>query len=281
MTQNPLEKLYRSKKLHVSLPTNGAYYPSGIKLSVDGEIGVMPMTAADEIKLKTPDSLFNGEALFELFKSCVPDVVNPEEMPICDVDKLLIAIRVATSGVNMDISATCPACDQSDVYQIDLTQIMNTAQPIPLDNLVPISEGVTVEISPLALSNQVKSQIETFYHYRMQQMINDDSTDTEKKAQIFDEALLKAITIQISQIADCIMKVSIEEPNEDPIEVTDRDHIFQWVENMDSATHAKIKDALEILSDPKMDNEITLRCHNSECNHEYPIKVDLNPVNFF
>lgn len=281
MTQNPLEKLYRHKKLYVSLPSGGRFYHSGIKLSADGEIGVMPMSAVDEIKLKTPDSLFNGEALFDLFKSCVPDIENPEEMPICDVDKLLIAIRVATSGTDLDVKGICPKCGKEEVYQIDLTTIMNTAQDIPQDNVVKLGEGVEVELNPLTLRSQIKNQIETFYQFRMQQMITDDSTDEEKKAQIFDEALLKAITIQTSQVADCILKVTLLEGS-DEIVVTDKDQIFQWVENIDSHTHAAIKDALNELSDPHMQDVIKIQCPDEEnCGHTYETKVDLNPVNFF
>ena len=160
MSQNPLEKLYRTKKVYTSLPSKGQYYHSGVTLSVDGELGVMPMTAADEIKLKTPDTLFNGEALFELFKSCAPDIVNPREMPACDVDKLLIAIRVATSGVNMDVSAKCPKCKKSETYQIDLTQIMNTAQEITDENTVELDGDVIVHINPLTLDSQIKGLTE-------------------------------------------------------------------------------------------------------------------------
>ena len=52
MSQNPLTHLYRKKSLYVALPSKGKYYKDGIELSVDEELGVLPMTTADEIKLK-------------------------------------------------------------------------------------------------------------------------------------------------------------------------------------------------------------------------------------
>lgn len=280
MNQNPLQKLYRNKNIFVTLPSAGSYYSTPPKLSVDGEIGIMSMTAADEIKLKTPDSLFNGESLFDLFQSCVPDITDPREIPACDVDKILLAIRVATSGPELDITSTCPSCNKKEVYQIDLTSIMNTAKPIPTENIITLGE-TEIYVRPLTLANQIKSQMETFYHLRMQQLLNEDTgTDEESiaaKSKMFDEALVQAIVIQTSQVADCITKVIMD----DEEVITNRDHIFEWVKNMDSATHKQIKKMITSLSDARMDSSVHLKCAHDECNHEYTTRVDLNPVNFF
>lgn len=280
MTANPLQKLFRHKSLYTSLPSKGRFYSSGINLSVDNEIGIMPMTAADEIKLKTPDSLFNGEALFELFRSCVPDIINPEEIPVCDIDKLLLGIRVATQGKTMDSINKCPKCKKEETYVIDIIKIMNTAQELSISTLIKINDELEVEVKPLTLRHQIKNQVETFYHYRMQQMILDNSTEIEKKSAIFDEALINAIVIQISQMAESIVQVSLGNEN-DPIMVTAPDHIYEWVKNMDSQTHSLIKARLTELNKSHINDNVKIQCSNPECNHEYSIRVDLNPVNFF
>lgn len=279
MSNNPLEKLYRSKSFFLPLPSTGRYYDSGINLSVDNEIGVMPMTAADEIKLKSPDTLFNGEALYELFRSCVPDIVNPEEIPICDVDKLLLAIRIAGAGPNIDIDTKCPECEETETYQIDLRSIMNTAKDIPDNDVVEISDTVSIQIKPLTLKSQVKNQLEVFYQIRMQQLINESDSKNEAQAKLFDEALVQAIAIQTAQIADCIANVVLDKDTDDEIVVTDYDHIFAWVENMDKETHHKIKAQLNDLSESHMNSNVQLEC--PKCKHKYKSIVDLNPVNFF
>jgi hypothetical protein len=275
-SKNPLEKLYRTKSVYIGLPSGGKFYTSGITLSVDGEIGIMPMTATDEIKLKTPDSLFNGEALYELFRSCVPDIINPEEIPACDVDKLLLGIRLATSGPDLEIKSKCPKCNKSDEYHVDLSTIMNSAEEIPNDVLVELDDNVVVEICPLTLHNQVMQQVETFYQFRMQQLLNDNTTSDEIKAEQFKDALTKAIVVQTGQVANCITSV-----NMDGELVTDNEYIFQWVENMSSPTHKKLKKRIALLSDAKMKNTVHLKCAEDGCNHEYKAVVDLNPVNFF
>lgn len=278
MTKNPLESLFRHKAVYTSLPSNGRFYPSGIKLSVDNEIGIMPMSAADEIKLKTPDSLFNGEALFDLFKSCVPDIVNPEEIPICDVDKLLIGIRVATQGKNIDINSICPKCNHKETYVVDLTRIMASAQEIVKDNILHLNGAVSIDLKPLTIKNQIKSQIVAFYQYKMQQMLLDNETPEERKLQVFNEALVNAIAIQTTQVADAIQKVTMTQ-GEETIEVVDPEHILGWVKNMDAITHTAIKDFITTLNDPKIDDKVRIKC--VKCEHEYKVDVELNPVNFF
>lgn len=281
MTQNPLEKLYRYKTFYTSLPSGGRFYPSGIRLSADKEIGIMPMSATDEIKLKTPDSLFNGEALYDLFRSCIPDIENPKEIPICDVDKLLIGIRVASQGKQIDIKSECPKCKRDETYAVDLTAIMASAKEITQDTVIDLGNGVQVELKPLTLQNQIMSQIESFYHYRMQQMVLDNKdTDEEAKAKIFDEALIQAIALQVAQMADAVVEVRIKSEDETVV-VNNHQHIFEWVENMDSATSKKIKKKLEELNDPKIDDKFSITCTNPECGHSYKVSVDLNPVNFF
>lgn len=280
MTQNPLEKLYRHKTFYTTLPSGGKFYPSGIKLSADGELGIMPMSAADEIKLKTPDTLFNGEALYDLFRSTIPDIARPEEIPVCDVDKLLLSIRVASQGKQLDVKGRCPKCDKTETYAVDLTVIMNTAQQIDASPIIEIDENLTIEIRPFTLQNQIKSQIESFFQQRMQNLLRgDDKMSEEEKIKRFNEALVGAIAMQTTQIAECIVKVTMTDDEGNETVVTNPEHIFQWVENMDSATYDKIHAGIDALSDPKIDERINVKC--PECEHEYKMTVNLDPVNFF
>ena len=62
MSNNPLMSHMRQETVFVSLPSKGNFYKQKPGLTDDGEIGVRAMTSADEIALKVPDALFNGEA---------------------------------------------------------------------------------------------------------------------------------------------------------------------------------------------------------------------------
>ena len=105
-TPNPLSEYFRSPKLFVKLPTGGMFYDKDIvEYPESGELPVFPMTAKDEVMMKNPDALLNGEAVCSLISSCVPNVKNPRLMISNDVDTLLIAIQGATNGDDIEVSA--------------------------------------------------------------------------------------------------------------------------------------------------------------------------------
>jgi len=279
MTDNPLKTLYRKKSVYISLPSNGKYYNGGIALSVDNELGVMPMTASDEILIKTPDALFNGEAIIGLIRSCAPDIARPEEMPSCDLDLVLLAIRLATSGDKLEVSSTCPNCNSEDTYDVSLSHMIGTAKKINPDNQVVIDENTTVTVRPYSLRSQMKGQVQKFHNYRMQLALNED-IDEQEKAKIFNQALLVASSISVQLVADNITRVVVKNAETgEETSVTNPDHIFEWVENMDSVTYEKIIERIRSLSDPQLDTSIHLKCGN--CQHEYDTSVELNPMNFF
>ena len=97
MSENKLSKYYRAPKLYVRVPSQGAFN-SDVETSMSGELAVMAMTGRDETMIKNPDALLNGEAVTSTIKSCVPGIQNPKEIPITDVDTLLVAIKIATKA---------------------------------------------------------------------------------------------------------------------------------------------------------------------------------------
>lgn len=274
MTTNPLSKLYRHKSMYLSLPSKGRFYDSGINLSIDGELGVMPMTAKDEIILKSPDGLFNGDSIIEVLKSCVPDIVNPMEIPASDVDPIIIAIRAA-SDPNLDLEVTCPECKSVHTYQVELSRLISSAKPIPDDNVIILNDGTTVVVRPYSLKNQLDANIKRFYQLKMQEAMNQSE---ERKEHLLKEAFLKATDISIEIAASCIIKVILTSTDE-VIEVDNKEHISDWVRNMDKETYKKVIGKISELSESNIMKSMEVQCSN--CNHIHSVVIDLNPVTFF
>ena len=67
MNDNPLAKYFRKPTIYVQIPTGGKFNPEIPKTVLD-EVGILPMTAIDEISMQNPDELLNGEALINLIK---------------------------------------------------------------------------------------------------------------------------------------------------------------------------------------------------------------------
>ena len=73
ISANPLSKHFRQPVLHLSLPSRGRFYPDdGLDMSATGTVPIYPMTVRDELALKTPDGLMNGQSVYEVIKSCCP-----------------------------------------------------------------------------------------------------------------------------------------------------------------------------------------------------------------
>ena len=85
---NPLLERIRIPGETFTLPSQGIFYKNG-ELDDDsknGEVYIYPMVTYDEIVLKTPDKLFSGEAITEVFQRCVPQIKKPMELLAKDVD---------------------------------------------------------------------------------------------------------------------------------------------------------------------------------------------------
>jgi hypothetical protein len=128
---NPLLSVLRQPKIYIRLPSQGKYWKEGsLNISVSGEYPVYSMTARDELLMKTPDALLNGEGIAQVIQNCVPNVLDAWECPQVDVDTLLIAIRLATYGELMSISVNHPSIkdEQEFDYEINIREILDQRQ---------------------------------------------------------------------------------------------------------------------------------------------------------
>ena len=110
-TSNPLRQFFRQPAVYIKLPSDGQFWPDkAISMTDNRELPVLPMTAIDEITYRTPDALFNGQAVISVIQSCIPAIKNAWDMPGMDTNAVLVAIRIASYGHAMRISSTCPFC---------------------------------------------------------------------------------------------------------------------------------------------------------------------------
>jgi hypothetical protein len=124
LPNNPLTQYFRQPAIHIRLPSQGKFYPQGtLAMPPNGELPVLPMTSVDEITYRTPDALFNGSATVSVIQSCIPAIRDPWNMPSTDMDAVLVAIRIASYGHGMDISTTCPACEEAEDVTVDLRRV--------------------------------------------------------------------------------------------------------------------------------------------------------------
>ena len=237
---NPLRKYFRQPKVHVNLPSQGKFYPDGaIDMPETGEIPVYAMTAKDELAMKTPDALLNGAATVDLIKSCCPDIRDPWAMPSVDLDAVLIAIRIATYGEQMEITTKVPEVGTERTYTLDLRQVLQKITSSEFTTELEYNNFL-IKLRPLSYREFTDSNLKTFEEQRVFKLVNDDSIDDEKKLAAFNESFKKLTDLTMGMLNKSIVTITVDgEVVSNPL------HIKDFIENSEKALFTSIMEHLE------------------------------------
>ena len=270
---DPLAKYYRMPGLHVKLPSNGAFMPPGsVEFTMNNDVPVYPMRAADELLLKSPDALMSGHAIEELIRSCVPAIRMPRMISSADLDVLLLAIRAATYGATMTVQPICPKCEAENEVEISLAAMMATATSIDPENAVRLSDDVVVFLRPYTMENATKIGIASFEETRKVQGV-EDAQEAARSAQI-NQSMNRIVTLTMDILASAILKVSVREG-----EVGDPMSIRRFIDNVSKAWIDKLHAKMDEMGNKGMDKHYDVTC--AKCGHEWKPEVEFNPSSFF
>jgi len=241
---NPLEKYYRQPAIYIKLPSRGKYYTKEVYTPTEtGEIPVLPMTAKDELAFKTPDAMINGQATVDVIKSCVPNLKDPWKMVNYDTDVVLLAIRIATYGENMDISFRVPLVNDEQSHTLILPELLEQLGRIEIEDETTTSKGFKVQIQPLDYKTLTKIQIARFEQQKMYGTIDSSSMTEEEKQSAFGKSFATLNMVNFSLLVDSIK--SITTPGGDT--VVNRAQIIEFCNKTDSKTINEIQDKLSEL----------------------------------
>ena len=241
---NPLEKYYRQPAIYIKLPSRGKYYTKEVYTPTEtGEIPVLPMTAKDELAFKTPDAMINGQATVDVIKSCVPNLKDPWKMVNYDTDVVLLAIRIATYGENMDIGFRVPVVNDEQSHTLILPELLEQLGRIEIEDETTTSKGFKIQIQPLDYKKLTKIQIARFEQQKMYGTIDSSSMTEEEKQSAFGKSFATLNMVNFSLLVDSIK--SITTPGGDT--VVDRAQIIEFCNKTDSRTINEIQDKLSEL----------------------------------
>jgi len=273
--QNPLNKYFRQPAIYVKLPSNGKHYPpDSIHIPANGEIPIYPMTAMDEIITRTPDALFNGSAVAQLFQSCVPNIKDPWVIPQIDIDMLFTAIRIASYGHEMELEFTCPHCLETDNFALDLRQVIDQYGIPDFEQNLQVGD-LEIYFRPLNYTQISQSAQKQFEQQKRIQL-------TSAAENVTDDDKLKAMSEALAEITKmtlATMTESIAAIKSDGLVIDNRDHINEFMNNIDRTLYASIRDHLtEVRSKGQM-KPLTVSCKKCSKPFEQPFTLDLS--NFF
>ena len=278
---NPLKKYFRQPKIYLRLPSRGKFYPPGaINMPESGELPVYPMTAKDELIIKTPDALINGEATVDLIKSCIPNITNPWMMPSIDSDAVLIAIRLASYGEKMEIDTKVPNTGEDRKFDVDLRVLLDQITNFEFNPYVSVDDSLTIELRPLTYKEFTENAQKTFEEQRIFRLLDDQSIPDDKKLSAFSQSFRKLTDLTISLVLSSI--VSIDTPEG---KVTDRRMIRDFFENADKSYFEKVLKHLEEIKDKTGIKPLKVRSLPEDIEkgapEEYEIPITFDQSNFF
>ena len=275
--QNPLEDYYRQKEIYVPLPTQGLWYENKPNLTDDGEIGVLPMTLNDEMLLNIPDTLYNGESIFNLLKSIAPDIVDPKEVSLPDVDVILLASRAMTYDKKMQVESKCRHCEKFSSYEMSIPDILSQINLIKGGVTIEI-DRLQIELRPNSLRSMNAFNIKNLTTTQLvQKLSNSEGDRKEELSKNYMDSLTEITIANIELLSDSIVKVTTP----DGKEVIDQASIQQWLANAKKSVLTQIENNSRKLNLNGLPDTYDFTCSHEECGKEFKGTVEFNPSFFF
>ncbi|CAB4130368.1 Baseplate hub assembly protein, bacteriophage T4-like [uncultured Caudovirales phage] len=275
MNQNPLFRHFRQPAIYFKLPSNGCFWPDGsLVMPPNNELPVLPMTARDEIVLRTPDALLNGAGIVDVIQSCCPNIKNAWDMPSIDVDATLIAIRIASYGQTMEIETQCPTCRETNEFGVALSPILESIQSPNYKKKLTVN-GLDIMFKPQPYFAANKINMLKFQEDQVMKIISDSSLSDEERKKQFDEQLKRLTDLNIERIAASTASITTEMGEI----VTSQEFIREFYSNSSSDVIKQVRTAILELA-----KEAELKPHDTACpacSAAYKVSMEFNQTNFF
>lgn len=270
---NPLAKHFRQPAIYLELPSKGKYWSTGsIDLPDSGQIPVYPMTVKDEITIKTPDALLNGEGTVNVITSCLPNIKNAWKIPVCDLDAILVALRIASYGDELTLTSQCKHCNETNEHAIDLRVLMDSMTEPVFDHIE--TDNLSIQFKPQLFETINNSNLANFKTQSLLQTIAASDLNEEEKTKRFNELLPEVTNLNVSVIADSIEHITIEETS-----VSNKKHILDFLNNCDRKVYATIKSHVEHLATQNKVKPFDVEC--AGCEKQYETTMSFEFSNFF
>ncbi len=272
---NPLAQYFRHPKAQIELPTGGNFWPEGsLELKEGNQLDIMPMTARDEIMMKSPEGLLSGSSIVETIISCVPGIKDAWAMPAHDIDTVLIAIRLASYTHELEIISNCTHCGESNENKIDLRILLDEIPKGKIKNVFKIGD-LTFELKPYDFRFVNANNKAKFDQEQLAKTIVGTTMSDEERKEYFESMFSKLADHNVESLVVAIHKISMTSGTI----VTDKIQIKEFIDN---ASRGMIDDIRNIMK--KMNETAAIRPTIIKCDHcekDYEKIVEFNQSNFF
>jgi bacterioferritin-associated ferredoxin len=240
----------------------------------NSELPILPMTAIDEITYRTPDALFNGEAVTGVIQSCVPSIKNAWATPSIDLDTILVAIRIASYGHEMEIGTKCPKCGEEHEFGLDLRTVIDNFKPADYSQTLKKGD-LEFYFRPLTYKEMTDNSLQQFEQQKTLQMVNEaDGLEESEKMTRLNAMMRKLVEVTVKAMSQSIMEIRTPDAV-----VSEREHIDQFLANCDRSIFNAVRDHVIDLREKSELRPLDLTCPS--CSNKYQQTFTLDMASFF
>ena len=273
-TNNPLRRFFRQPAIYIKLPSNGDFYPPGsLDMPANGELPVYPMTAMDEITYRTSDALFNGAAIATVISSCIPAIKDGWQVPAIDLDTVLVAIRIASYGHEMEFESECPHCAHENTFGLDLRTVLDGIKSPDYSATVNIGD-VKIYFKPLSYQQVNANSLDQFQDQKLIEMLPTADMPEDEKVRQLSQAFAKLTMMTVKAMSQSIAMIEA-----DGEMVVETEFIAEYIQNCEKDTFDRIRDHMAELRKGTDLKPLSITCQSCTKPYETPFTMDVS--NFF
>jgi hypothetical protein len=199
-----------------------------------------------------------------------PNIKNGWNIPMMDMDPILLAIRAATNGNTMDIESVCPKCEEQGEYEINIVTLLNTLSPGDYDSQPQIGD-LKFKFRPISYEKMNKINTAQFeIEVALRNLAKLEDSDPIKM-QESSAAMKKVTTLSMGLLAE-----SIECITTPTSEVNEHEFILDYLKNCDHKTYDAIRSMIIKLREGTELKPLPVKCVH--CSHEFTQKLVLNMI---
>jgi hypothetical protein len=271
---NPLSRYFRQPVIYLKLPSDGKWWsPESLDIPENRELPIYPMTARDEIILKTPDALMNGQGMVDVIQSCIPNIKNAWSCPSVDLDAILIAIRLATYGNNMDFESKCTNCGTKNLHGINLNESLASIKCPDFSNHARYKD-LKIQLKPQNYKQISGAGQITYEEQRINSTLIDQNLPNAEKNSILTESIKRLIDLGIQACSNSTEYIEVNGQ-----QVTNREFIDQFYKNAEAEVIKSLQTKIKEIAERNVMPPFSLKCEN--CHTVYEAELNFDYSSFF
>jgi hypothetical protein len=266
MNPNPLSQYFRPPALHVTLPSQGKFYAkNALEHSENNQYPILPMSQQDELVYVSSGA--DTASIASIIASCVPNIKDVKKMPIIDVDKLLVAVRIASHGSVLQDAAICTNCETENLVTVDLDQTLEQFQTPDYSEPVTVND-LQVYFRPI-IYQQANANVTNVFDEQAIAAATDDTVDPAVRTERIEQLLEKIRSMSTAVLAQHILYIQTPAAR-----VDNSAHITDWLNNCEKSVYIQLQQHIVSIKQQTELQPVAVTC--SACSTEFQHNYSLN-----